>query len=162
MTAPERRRVELFVRSLSGASRTPANDHLETLRSLADNGAFDLTVSVWGREVELKTAVARTAPGRHVLDRVAAFRSWAEEEGVDLEPFFRTREVHSDLTGQTYTTLVLPATCLAEYRGDELVRVAPFATGTAVHSVADHVDRLRTDAVDDAATLSQPVSRAGD
>ena len=75
MVSTDSRRVELFVRSLSPQSgRSPAVTQLEGLRALADEGAIDLSVSVWGREVGLSTTAARTDAGQFVLDRVAAFR----------------------------------------------------------------------------------------
>jgi len=115
MTAKGTPRVELFVRSLSpDSARAPADEHLDRLRRLADRGAIDLAVTVWGREVGLSTTAARTDPGTAVLDRVAAFRAWADDQGVSVEPFFRTREVRSDLTGEAYDALVLPVACLAE------------------------------------------------
>lgn len=144
MTATETRRVELHVRSLSEA-RNPASEHLDRLRALADRGEIDLSVSVWGREVGLSTAARETDAGQYVLDRVASFREWADERDVSVEPFFRTRQVHSTVTGESYATLVLPVSCLAEYRDGSLVHVAPYTTENAVHSVADHVSRLESD-----------------
>jgi hypothetical protein len=142
MVPSDTRRVELFVRSLSPATPNPATAQLPRLRRLADEGTLDLTVSVWGREVGLSTTAGRTDPGTCVLDRVAAAREWADDNDVSVEPFFETREVDSTLTGESYTALVLPTACLAEYDGDELVHVAPYATDSAVHAVSDRVDAL--------------------
>jgi len=149
-TAP--RRVELFVRSLSpGTGRSPTETQLNRLRQLADEGSVDLSVSVWGREVGLSTTAARTDAGEFVLDRVASFREWADAHDVCVEPFFETREVESGLTGESYTALVLPVVCLAEYRDDDLCHVAPYTTGSAVHTVADRVSALE-DAADGSST----------
>jgi len=142
MESTDTRRVELFVRSLSPGARNPGTTHLPRLRRLADEGTLDLSVSVWGREVGLSTTASRTDTGQYVLDRVAAFREWADASGVCVEPFFETREVESGLTGESYTALVLPATCLAEYREGELCHVAPYTSGSAVHTVADRVRLL--------------------
>ena len=136
-------RVELFVRSLSpDATRSPATEQLQRLRRLDQQGVVDLTVSVWGREIGLSTTATRTDTGQYVLDRVAAFRDWADREGVSVEAFFETREVQSSFTGESYTALVLPTCCLAEYREEKLLHVAPYTTGDAVHSVADRLSRL--------------------
>jgi len=138
------RRVELFVRSLSPApTRSPVDDHLRRLRTLAGGERVaDLSVDVWGREVGLSTTAARTDAGERVLDRVAAFREWAGQRGVTLEPFFETREVGAGLTGEPHTALVLPVCCLAEYEDNDLVHVAPYATEMAVHSVSDRIRAL--------------------
>jgi hypothetical protein len=136
------RSVELFVRSLSPAE-PPVADHLQRVRHLETAGQVsDADVTVWGTEVGLSTTASRTETGRLVLDRVADFRSWADELGVTMEPFFQTREVTSGLTGEEYTTLVLPVCCLAEYRGPDLVHVSPYSTGDAICSVGDRLDRL--------------------
>lgn len=151
------RRVELFVRSLSpDPARNPANDHLPRLRTLADRGRVDLTVSVWGREVGL-SQTATTGPGSHVLERVADFRGWADEYGVSLTPFFREREVDSGLTGESYAALVLPAACLAEYRDGNLTAVTPHAADSTVRSVRDHVDWLETTDDGDRPSPSAPL-----
>lgn len=159
---PEPRRLELYVRSLSpDATRTPVETQLERLREL-ESSTEDLTLSVtvWGREIGLSTTAARTDAGRHVLDRIGAFRHWAEGEDLSLDPFFEPREVRSSVTGENYTSLVLPVSCLAEYSDDELCHVAPYATSTAVCSVADRISTLESrhetgaPATDEPATLA--------
>jgi hypothetical protein len=158
MDPTDSRRVELFVRSLSpGAGRSPATTQLDRLRRLADDGTVDLSVSVWGREVGLSTTATRTDTGEFVLDRVAAFREWADTHDVCVETFFETREVESGLTGESYTALVLPVACLAEYRDDELVHVAPYTTDSAVHTVADRVTALEA-AGGDSVTKERPAA----
>lgn len=145
MVHTDSRRVELFVRSLSPGERNPGTTHLPRLRRLADEGHVDLSVSVWGREVGLSTTASRTDTGQYVLDRVAAFREWADTRDVRVDPFFQTREVDAVLTGESYTALVLPTACLAEYRDRDLHHVAPYATDSAVHTVADRVSALEDD-----------------
>jgi len=148
MTGTESPTVELFVRSLSlKFDRSPADDHLDRLSDLADRGLVDLTVSVWGREVGLSTTASRTDAGEYVLDRVATVRQWADRHGVSVAPFFQERRVESGLTGETYATLVLPVTCLAEYRDGALVHATPHVADSSVHSVCDHLERLA--AIDD-------------
>jgi len=151
MDTTDPRRVELFVRSLSPKTgRSPATAQLDRLRRLADEDVVDLSVTVWGREVGLSTTAARTDAGEFVLDRVANFREWADDHDVCVEAFFETREVESGLTGESYTALVLPVACLAEYRDGELVHVAPYTTDSAVHTVSDRVTTL--EAPDDDST----------
>jgi len=136
------RSVALFVRSLS-PTETPAPRHADRVRALETDGRVEAaSVTVWGSEVELSARARRTPAGKCVLDRVADFRAWADERGVSMTPFFETREVSSSLTGEEYTALRLPVTCLAEYDGDELVHVAPYSTGEAICSVADRLRRL--------------------
>lgn len=138
---PGTRSVVLFVRSLS-PTETPAPQHLERVRDLADAGRVsDPSVRVWGHEVALSTRTCRDGPETFVLDRIAEFRAWADDHDVSMEPFFDSREVSASLTGEEYAALRLPVTCLAEYEDDKLVHVAPYSTGDAICSVAD---RLRT------------------
>ncbi|WP_135365000.1 HTH domain-containing protein [Halosimplex halophilum] len=136
------RSVALFVRSLS-PSASPAARHAEWVRALEAGGRVaEASVAVWGSEVELSARARRTPAGKCVLDRVAAFRAWADERGVSMAPFFDTRAVSASLTGEEYTALRLPVTCLAEYEDEELVHVAPYSTGEAICSVADRLRRL--------------------
>lgn len=143
-SGPSPPRVELFVRSLSPSeARNPVDSQLQRLRTLRTNeDVADLSVSVWGREVGLSSTAVRTDAGEFVLERVAAFREWADRRGVSLEPFFESREVRSELTGEEYATLVLPVSCMAEYEDGRLVHVAPHAADDAVCTVADRIDRL--------------------
>jgi len=146
MDTTDPRRVELFVRSLSPRTgRSPPETQLDRLRRLAEEDTVDLSVSVWGREVGLSTTAARTDAADFILDRVADFRDWSDTHDVCVETFFETREVESGLTGESHTALVLPVVCLAEYRDDELCHVAPYTTGTAVHTVADRISALESD-----------------
>jgi hypothetical protein len=164
VTDPSSRRVELFVRSLSPApARSPVDDHLRRLRALAADGSVaDLSVDVWGREVGLSTTAARTDAGVHVLDRVAAFRAWAERRDVSLDLFFETRAVGAGLTGEPHTALVLPVCCLAEYDDDDgLVHVAPYATETAVHSVSDRIRALERESEGTERRDGRDTARAG-
>jgi len=159
------RSVALFVRSLS-PTETPASRHADRVRALevADR-VEEASVTVWGSEIELSTRARRTPTGKCVLDRIADFRAWADERGVSMGPFFETREVSSSLTGEEYTALRLPVTCLAEYDGDDLVHVAPYSTGEAICSVADRLRRLdRAEAIDEdrgdgAAAVERPTDR---
>lgn len=136
------RSIELFVRSLEPAA-APGPDHAGRVRALAAAGRVaDANVTVWGTEVGLSTTAVRTPRGKCILDRVAELRAWADERDVTVVPFFESREVTSSVTGEAYTALRLPVSCLAEYDGGELVHVAPYTDGTAVCSVDDRLRRL--------------------
>lgn len=137
----ETTRVDLFVRSLSprGARGRPSAvvDRLEEL--LAAGHIDEYSVYVWGAEVGLSTPAAGAGEGRAILDRVAAFRSWADRRGVALEGFDR-RETTA-MTGETRTVLVLPVLALAEYADGELVGVAP-RSGDGAVTVEDRLAAL--------------------
>lgn len=134
--------AHLFVRSLSPAgARTRPPETIERLERLVEAGALDdFDVSVWGREVECSSDVAGRVKEELVLERVAAFRSWAAERGVDLDAFER-REV-STVTGETHAVLSLPVLALAEYVEGDLACVAPCTTGDGVLSVEDRLRAL--------------------
>jgi len=137
-------RVELHVRSLSpDEGRGPQSAVLEELRRLDDADRIgELSVSVWGRQISLSTTAAGTNEGQAILERIGAFRSWARSTGGTLEPFLKTREATSSITGETHTALVLPTMLLAEYHDGELVHVAPHADDDAVTTVADRLETL--------------------
>jgi hypothetical protein len=119
--------TELYVRSLcptGGRGRQRAV--VDRLRDLRDRGQIDeLRVRVWGERIGLSTTAVRTEAGTALLDRIGAFRSWAAENGRQIEPFFETRETASEITGEEYTVLVLPTMVLAEYANEQLRHVAP-------------------------------------
>lgn len=137
-------RVELYVRSLSpDDGRGPQFAVLSELRSLEDAGWIDdLCVTVWGRRIGLSTTAARTDDGEAILDAIAAFRSWAAANDRSLEPLLATREVTSEITGESHTSLVLPTMMLAEYRDGELHHVVPYAEDGSVTTVADRIEVL--------------------
>jgi hypothetical protein len=135
-------RVELYVRSL--ASRTDRQERvIEALRRLENTGdicSFQLTI--WGEAVGLSTAAVETDRGREVLDTVAAFREWADREGVSLDCAFENRAVTSQLTGEEHATLRLPKMAMAEYEGDEVLSVTPHERDGAVRTVRDRLTTL--------------------
>lgn len=117
---------------------------VERLEDLVDRGAVaDLSVRSWGSEVALSRTAVDARGSRVVLERVAAFRSWAAETGRSLTPYFATREGESTITGERYALQVLPVRALVEYRGDEVAHVAPCTRpdGEAV-GVVDRIERL--------------------
>lgn len=140
--APHTDTVELFVRSLS-ATGTTASRYVDRVRDLTTTEHVDsASITIWGDEVELSNTACRTDAGRLILDRVATFRGWADDRDVTMDPFFEERAVASAVTGESFTALRLPRSCLAEYDDGELVHVAPYSTGEAVCSVADRLRQL--------------------
>lgn len=137
-------RLELYVRSLSPGGARPQQaaviDRLERLET--EHATVDVTVTVWGKEIGTTTPAARTDAGQFILERVSEFREWARERGRSIDSFFETREVHSSITGEEYTALVLPVMTLAEYHDGSLRFVAPSANGETVYTVSDRVDAL--------------------
>jgi len=153
------RTLELFVRSLS-PGETGGVDHARRARTLAATGRVaDASVTVWGEEVGLSTTAIRTPMGRAILDRVAELRSWADDRDVTMVPFFESRDVTSEMTGESYTAMRLPVSCLAEYVDGELVHVAPYTDGTAVHSVDDRLAHLEPrENPSEGATAAEPIT----
>lgn len=153
---PDRRRLELYVRSLSAAD-APADDQARRVRALADEGRVaDASVLVWGQEVGLSTAALRTRLGKAILDRIGTFRAWAAERDASMGPFFTARTVTGTVTGESYSTLRLPVSCLAEYVGEELVHVAPHRDASRTVTVADRLRVLEPPAAEDR-PLQDPV-----
>ena len=148
------RRLELYVRSLSGGTAA-GEKHARRVRELDRRGRVESgSVVVWGEEVGLTTTAFRTRVGKCIVDRVASFRAWAADRGGTMAPFFETRSVTGDVTGESYTAVRLPVACLAEYEGDDLVHVAPYRAGDADCTVGDRLQSLadRTASPPDVAT----------
>lgn len=143
--------VDLHVRSLAPrAGHAQQNAVIERLDELESAGQIDeFTVNVWGRQVSLSTAAAKTDAGQFVLNRVDQFREWARESGRSVDSFFETRRVQSSITDEQYAALVLPALTLAEYHDGELAYVAPCSDGDTVCTVADRIDVLEASGVTD-------------
>ncbi len=145
MTPNQPPAVELYVRSLS--SRTCRTERvIEQLRQLdADGELSDLAVTVWGDGVDLSSTAIETPRGQAILDTVEEFRTWAEGRDHSVEPFFQRQKAQSTMTGKTHATLQLPSMMLAEYAGDQLIRVTPHEENGTVWTVSDRVERLATD-----------------
>lgn len=139
-----RLRVELHVRSLAPrAGHRQQERVIDRLEELESNGQVDeFSIDVWGKQVGLSSAAARTDAGRFVLDRVESFREWAAENGCSVESFFETRHVTSQVTDEQYTALVLPSLTLAEYRDGDLSYVAPCSDDGDATTVHDRLDVL--------------------
>ena len=155
----ERVTVDLHVRSLTpraGNGRQEAV--IERLERLADTGRIhEFNVHVWGRQVSLSTAAARTDAGQNVLNRVEMFREWAADTDRSISSFFETRRVDSRMTEESYAALVLPMFTLAEYHGGELTYVAPCTDGDDVVTVTDRLDTLEQHG-----TTTEPLESDGD
>jgi hypothetical protein len=134
--------LELYVRSLAPGG---AIDYQEEVLRRADHleaeGTVDeVAVTVWGSRVCPDSRAARTATGRFVFDRLAAFGRWADRNGVDLD--LDREPVRSSVTGETRETVVLPVVALAEFRPGGLTFVAPCVDDGVPYAVVDHMDGL--------------------
>jgi hypothetical protein len=137
-------RVELYVRSL--ACRTGQQERLvETLHRLESCDAIDsLSVHVWGEAVSLSSPLGETQRAESILERVSAFRQWANTNGVSLDCAFQHAETDCAMTGQSETTLRLPTVAMAEYADGQLQHVTPHEND-GVERVTDRVDTLAAD-----------------
>ena len=132
-------RLELFARSSApAAARERQSAAAERLRALDDYE--DVVIRSWEKRVSID---GRENDGTHEV--YEAFAEWAREHGVDLCPFFDTRECHSSFTGDSYTALVLPVMCLAVYDGDRLSAVFPHAGDEGPVAIGDALDALEAD-----------------
>jgi hypothetical protein len=141
----ESRTLTLYVRSLAPAGLQSHHETVfERLDGLKAAGVIDdYSVRVWGKSVS-PDAAEWTDSGQAIWEQLARFREWADDNDASLRSFFDEEAVHSELTGQTYTRVLLPTMTLAEYEGDELRFVAPCSDGETVHTVADRLDELTT------------------
>jgi len=150
--------LELYVRTLSPpGARTRQEEIIDRLRRLEeDDDIAGFSVQVWGRQIDPTTSAAETEQGEFILNRIAEFQQWALANNTTLESFYQTRQRSSSITGEEYTTIVLPKMGLAEYHGSELERVTP-CTGTRdeVETVVDHLEEIERRAT--AQRLEQPV-----
>lgn len=139
------RSAELWVRSHAPAGIDREQHALvERLEVLVDAGGLaDRSVRSWPTEVALSRTATRAPESAIVLDRVAAFRSWARRTGHSLSPYFRTRELEATVTGEPHAAQVLPVRAMIEYRDGRVVHVAPSVApdGEPV-GVDDRLERL--------------------
>jgi hypothetical protein len=132
-------RVELFARSsLPSAVARRRDTVIGRLEGLAEDGHIaTLDVHTW----EKKVPVDGNAFENVVYE---AFHEWAGSAGVELSPFFDTRECYSSRTGERGTRLVLPALSVAVYRDDDLQSVYPHSTATDARTVMDCLHALES------------------
>lgn len=134
-------RLELFVRSSApAAARERQTATVERLRALEnDDGIEAVAVRTWEKRIPVGEGRERETHRTY-----AAFEEWARGRGVELRPFFDTRECHSSITGDSHAALVLPVMCLAVSEGDRLRAVFPHASADRTYAVGDALDALET------------------
>jgi len=140
------KRVELFARSdLPSAANRRREAVTARLSRLADENHVDqVNIHTWEKKVPSDGSTLE-----NLLYRT--FEDWAADVGVELEPFFETRECYSWETGRRGAYLVLPALCLAVYRGEELQSVYPHAGDDETRTVMDGLCALasgRTESIE--------------
>lgn len=143
-TPTPRKTVELWLRSFEPTAAGPTHDRaLEYIDRLETRETIEsVTVDVWGRAFE-RTDRTRSIPQLERIEAtIAAFEAWADRTDRSLEPFFRTRQVESKLTGDRCEICRLPSIALAEYRDDELVHVAPVRDGDRTIDVLERLETL--------------------
>jgi len=125
-------RVELFARSSLPEIAEQRRDQIATrLNELANTGHISqVEVHNWRKKVP----IASDCRERTLYEE---FTEWTEEVGVELAPFFDTRECYSMDSGEKGKRLVLPALCLAVYRDETLQSVYPHSTNDGSRSVMD-------------------------
>jgi hypothetical protein len=132
-------RVTLYVRGDMFGANDQQRAVVERLGELdAADVIDDYEVCVWTSRVRLTGD--ETPP---VVAQYREFESWADAEGVDIEPFFTVRERDSFVDG-TVRELVLPVMCLAVRDDAGLAAVAPNVRGDETSSVHDYLDALET------------------
>jgi DNA-binding Lrp family transcriptional regulator len=125
-TIPQGRQLALYLRSLGahGSSRVQ-EIVVERLERLEREGVIEgFETHVWGDQLALGGALARTDAGVALGTTVDDIHAWAADTEVDLVGFER-RVLASAITDEHHEVVVLPALALVEYEGDELVHVSP-------------------------------------
>jgi hypothetical protein len=132
-----RPRVTFYVRGDMFGANDQQHAVVDRLRELdATDRIEGYDVHVWNSRIRL-TEEDPPPP----VDRYREFEAWADDEGVDIEPFFTVRERDSFVDG-TARELILPVMCLAVHDDDGLVAVAPNARGEETNTVQDCLDAL--------------------
>ena len=134
--------VRLYVReSLPTPAAQRAGTVSERLETLATTGVVASVEEVtWPNRV----------PGDVPSDPRAVFHQvsgWAAEHGVELSPFFSTRECYRPGDTDRTDWLVLPALCLLVHEDGDPVAVYPHRKGDTVRTVEDGLDALAEGAV---------------
>jgi hypothetical protein len=133
------RQVTFYVRGDMFGANDQQNAVVDRLRELdADDVIEGYDVEVWNSRVRLTDA--ETSPA---VERYRAFESWADDAGVDIDPFFTVRERDSFVDG-TARELILPVMCLAIRGDDGLETVAPNSRDGETTTVQDCLDALET------------------
>jgi hypothetical protein len=136
--------IELYVRSmLPDGAHERQEEVLGRLETLDEDDRIDgFSVIVWGKHIAPRSAAARTAEGKYVLNRIAEFKQWALTNNVSLDSFYQDTTVDSEAAQSAYDAVTLPVMGLAEYDGSELVHVAPCTGDDTVHTIMDRIERL--------------------
>lgn len=142
--SPDGKTVELWLRAFDPMTAGPAHDRaLEFADRLETRDSIDsVRVGVWGRAFQRTDRVRSIPQLERIETTIASFETWADRTGRQLEPFFRTRHVESKLTGETFEICRLPSIALAEYRGGNVVHVAPSRDGDRTIDVLDRLEAL--------------------
>ena len=131
-------RVAFYVRGDMFGANDQQTAVVTALSALAEDGRIDeYEVSVWSDRVRLDGDSQPPA-----ADHYREFATWAEAEGVDIDPFFTVRERESFVDGTAHE-LVLPVMCLAVRTDDGLETVAPHDRNGESTSVRDCVEALK-------------------
>jgi hypothetical protein len=142
--------VELYVRSLSpGGTHRQQDRVVHRLEELLSGDAIDdYDLRVWGDRIRHASPCARTVDGRHVRDRLARIRRWADEHGYSLDGVYREVDCESAITDESWTEIRFPQVALAEFVDGDLVRFTPVRDDgdDRVLRVADHLEDLSADA----------------
>ena len=148
--------VELWIRSFTPTAVGPHYERaFERLEYLATrSGIRTTTVGVWGKEVERSDERASVPQLRTIQRRLQSVEAWSNEVGRDIEPFFRYSRVESTITDDRYEVWRPPSLAVLEFRGDELIHVAPSRDGDRIVEPITRLDELgRGDAIDPVLTF---------
>jgi hypothetical protein len=130
-------RITFYVRGDMFGANDQQNAIVGRLRELdAADRIEEYEVRVWNSRVRLTGEDAGPA-----VTRYREFESWAEAEGVDIDPFFTVRERDSFVDG-TARELILPVMCLVVRSDDGLEAVAPTIQDGETITVQNCLDAL--------------------
>lgn len=119
----------------------PVDRQIETLQACESEGAIDdLLLRSWPTKVTLNESNQHP----EVLETYDRFTSWADRQGVSVEPPFRRRTRTSQVTGKTTELLATPLLALEIYADDELIGVFPHSANDETYTTHDAIARLRT------------------
>lgn len=127
--------VKLYVRSLAPRGSQEVQSVLvEKLADLIEQDVLaDYEIRVWGDAVPTDTQ-------HDLANQVDAFEEWAETAGATLVGV--EERPAGTLVDESRSIRTVPSIALAEYRGGELVSVAPHESDGAVHTVEDRLGAL--------------------
>lgn len=112
----------------------PVDTVVQTLRTYDDRDIVDtVQIETWPDEVPL----ADDQTAQSIVEQYDRFTTWADREGVSLEPAFETRDRTTLVSETAETVLRLPVVCLAIHLDDELSSVVPHRTSTTTYTVEE-------------------------